>query len=72
MTLQSTYVYTCDSNNCAGTSPPQDNNWQPAPGWSQLNVQKDGRAIGENRVLHFCPKCTGAIIDGFLKLQEDE
>jgi hypothetical protein len=72
MSLKSTYVYECDAINCAIQSAPQENNYYNPPGWSSLSVRKDGKRNLEDRTLHFCPKCTGGILDGFLNLHEEE
>lgn len=70
MTKQVTYVFKCDSASCAMTMPPQDNDYKMLEGWSTLGIAGDAGYNG--KTLHFCPKCTGAIQDGFLNLHEEE
>ena len=70
MSKVATYVFHCDAASCANVTPPQENDYKMPEGWSQLNVIGDGGYSKET--LHFCPRCTGAIKDGFLQLHEEE
>lgn len=70
MTLQSSYVYSCDADKCSVVSPAMDNNWTLPAGWSRFDVKEGGKLAG--RTMFFCPKDTGAILDGFVKLSEEE
>ena len=72
MTVQSAFTYTCDAIKCGQVSPIMENNWTLPPGWAQLIVKDDPKRLIESRSLHFCAKCGGAILDGFLKLNEEE